>query len=172
MKLKSWRSPKVERRDGGIHGLGLFALEPIKKGELIAVKAGKLVDHNFVKKNLDIMKGSHMQISEDLFLAPTTQEEWNDTLIGFNHSCDPNAYVCGQVEIITKKEVAVGEEIFCDFSLVMDTPTHIIEKCLCGSKVCRGRINPPDDWKDLEFQKKNKGYFSSYIQRKIDSIKN
>ena len=41
-------------------------------------------------------------------------------------------------------------------------------KCLCGSKQCRGCVTD-EDWKIPALQRKYKGYFQYYIQKKIDS---
>ncbi|GHU00741.1 hypothetical protein FACS1894186_1980 [Alphaproteobacteria bacterium] len=38
--MKSFHSPKTEIRQSGIQGAGSFAIEPIKKGEIIAIKSG------------------------------------------------------------------------------------------------------------------------------------
>lgn len=42
-------------------------------------------------------------------------------------------------------------------------------KCKCGSKNCR-KIIRGDDWKIKKLQKKYKGYFSDYLQKKIDKL--
>jgi hypothetical protein len=172
MKLKSWRCPKVERRGGGIHGLGLFATADIKKGEVVAYKAGKIVNKEYVEKHKDLLKGSHAQLDDNLFLAPTNEEEWDDTLIGVNHSCAPNVYINGQITVVTMRDVRSGEELVYDVSTDTDSDTHIIEKCLCKSNGCRGYINPPQDWQNKEFQELRAGYFSSHLQKKIDIVNN
>jgi hypothetical protein len=41
---------------------------------------------------------------------------------------------------------------------------------MCGSPNCRGLITE-EDWKIPELQKKYDGYFSWYLQEKIDGIK-
>jgi uncharacterized protein len=168
IQLASWRDPRIERRDGGLHGIGLFALEDIPAGELIAIKAGKIIDHAFVTAHPEIVRGTHMQLTDDLFIGPTNIDEWDRTLIGCNHSCDPNIYIEGDIRAVTLRPIVAGEEIVCDFSTALSTSTHIIDKCLCKSSQCRGKVDPPNDWKDPAFQKRYKGYFSSYLQKKID----
>lgn len=168
-ELASWRSPLVERREGGLHGIGLFAIKPISQGELIAVKAGKIVTLDFVIAHPHIMRGTHMQLTDDLFLGPTTTEEWDETLIGFNHSCEPNLYIDGDIKVKTMKDVEVGEELTCDFSTAVATSTHSIQRCLCGTSSCRGKIDPANDWKDSSFQRRYKGHFSNYVKSLIDS---
>src|SRR4051794_16002595 len=99
MDLKSWWAGSVERRPGGLEGVGLFAVKNILKDDLLAIKAGKLVDEATIIKYANVINGSHHQIEKDLFLTGLTKEEVDQTLIGYNHSCSPNAYVSGQIEI-------------------------------------------------------------------------
>ena len=39
----TYRSPKTEVRESGIHGRGLFAKAPIAQGEIVAAKGGYVV---------------------------------------------------------------------------------------------------------------------------------
>jgi len=41
--IRSWRSPGIEVRDGAVAGLGVFAVEPIPAGRIVAVKAGHIM---------------------------------------------------------------------------------------------------------------------------------
>ncbi len=99
MKLKCYRSPAVERRKGGVQGIGLFAVKDITEDELLAIKAGKIVDEATIIKFAKVINGSHVQIAADLFLTGLTPKEVDATLIGYNHSCLPNAYISGQIEL-------------------------------------------------------------------------
>ena len=42
--MTSWLKPKTEKRDSRIHGRGLYAVEDISAGEIVAVKGGAIVD--------------------------------------------------------------------------------------------------------------------------------
>ena len=46
--IHCWRSPSIEVRDGAVAGLGVFAVEPIRAGEVVAVKAGHIVHRDEV----------------------------------------------------------------------------------------------------------------------------
>jgi len=168
MKLKCWRSDSAQRRDGGIQGVGLFAVKDIAKDELIALKAGKLVDEAMIIKFADVINGSHHQIEPDLFLAGLTAEEVNDTLIGYNHSCGPNAYVSGQIELRAMRDIAKGEEVTADYATIFTSDTQSFV-CNCGSTDCRKLIKPSVDYKNPKIRAKYKGYFAGHIQREIDS---
>jgi SET domain-containing protein len=170
MKLKSWRSRSVQRRGGSLHDVGLFAIKDIKRGELLAVKAGRLVDEATVTKYSDVISGSHIQVGSNLFLSGLTPEEVDNTLIGFNHSCSPNAYISGQIELTAMKNIKAGEEITADYATFMTSDTQSFQ-CICGSPECRKLIEPSVDYKNPKFREKHRGYFASYIQREIDAGK-
>ena len=44
MSALSYLSPKAEVRPSAIHGRGLFAREPIAKGDIVCVKGGHIFD--------------------------------------------------------------------------------------------------------------------------------
>lgn len=146
----------------------MFAIKDIAKGELIAVKAGKLVDEATIIKFAKVINGSHHQIEQDLFMTGLTTEEVDQTLIGYNHSCEPNAYVSGQIELRAMRDIAKGEEVTADYATIFTSDTQSF-KCACGSLHCRKFIKPSVDYKNPKVRAKYKGYFASYIQREIDS---
>lgn len=167
MKLKSWRSPKIERRKTKNRGLACCAITSIKKNEVLAIKAGHIVDEKYIEEHLGIVRGSHMQITDNLFFAPTTDEEWGNTLIGFNHSCEPNAYINGHVVLKALRDIKQSEEITVDYATAYTSDTQEFD-CNCQSKNCRKHIKPSEDWKKPEIQRKYKGYFADFIQERID----
>lgn len=171
MRLTCWRSPKVIRKEGGLEGLGLFATDFINAGELIAIKTGHIVDEEFIRSHPEIIRGSHLQITDDLFYAPTTEIEHSDTLIGFNHSCEPNAYFEGQIVLRTMRDIEPNEEITLDY-VTYSTPDTIEFDCLCNAPSCRKHILPSVDWKNPDLQAKYKGYFTDYVQDKINQQAN
>jgi len=167
MRLACWRSSKVIRKPGGLHGLGLFAIEPLGGGELVAIKTGHLIDEAYVRSHPDIVRGSHVQITDDLFYGPTTETEHSDTLIGFNHSCEPNAYLDGQVLLRTMRNIDPGEEITVDYATYFTTDTIEFD-CVCQTPSCRKHIKPSLDWQNPTLQAKYKGYFTDFVQGKIN----
>ena len=170
MKLASWHSPKTIRRAGGLQGLGLFALEPIDKDELMGVKTGHLVDEAYVKTHADFIKGDHWQITDELFYSSTSEAEHLDILIGFNHSCEPNAYVDGQVLLRAMRDIETGEEVTVDYAMYFTSDTMEFD-CKCQAASCRKHIKPSIDWRNPKLQTKYKGYFTDFIQEKIDGRK-
>jgi len=46
----SYRSPKTAVRRSPIHGRGLFAIRPIAKGEIVAIKGGHIMARERVRR--------------------------------------------------------------------------------------------------------------------------
>jgi len=166
----SYLSPKCEVQKGSeIHRQGVFAKENIKKGELIALWGGYSMSTKEVeelpKKVLDF--GYPVQVLDNFYIGPKKTSELDDAEM-FNHSCDPNAGVKGQIVLVARKNIESGEEICFDYET---TDTIELEfNCECGSKNCRGKIDG-SSWKNPEFQRKNRDYFSWYILEKIKRLK-
>ena len=64
-----------------------------------------------------------------------------------NHSCDPNAWYDGEDQIVTRRDVAAGEEVTLDYGTYSFSFDHEMT-CCCGTARCRGRVQR-DDWKTL-----------------------
>lgn len=87
-------------KDSGIHGKGLFAARKIQRGDLIG--------------NI-----TYNPVTED---GPYVL--WIDTEVGIqvdcdlryiNHSKDPNACYCEDLEVVALKDIKAGEEITHDY---------------------------------------------------------
>ena len=167
MRLASWRSPKADYRPGGVVESGLFAVERFRKGELVCIKAGYIVDEAYVTAHAELIHGAHLQITDEFFLSPTTEDDRPDIMTGFNHSCDPSAYVDGQIVIRAMRDIEPGVEITVDYSTCFTSDTVEFD-CMCQAAGCRKHIKPSVDWRDPRLQAKYQGYFASFIQEKID----
>ena len=67
------------------------------------------------------------------------------------------------------RDIAVGEEVCYDYA--MSDGSHYDEfDCGCGSPNCRRQITG-DDWRSPVLQSKYHGWFSPYLQRRIDQLK-
>ncbi len=163
MSLESWRAPSVERREGGIEGVGLFATENIGEGELLAIRGGQLIDGETLRSNMSIIRGTHHQVAPDLFMAGLTPEDAKNSLVGINHRCDPNAFVDGQITVRSMRAIEEGEEVTLDYATTYCTETQSFD-CQCGSDECRGRVGPADAW-DSDLRKKYDGYFADFLAR-------
>ena len=162
----TWFSPKVEKRKSAIEGRGLFARAWIEKGEIVVVKGGYVLTRNQRDKIGKTLGPSEIQISEELFIGPATAAEREGGMMHLNHSCEPNLGIQGQIVYVALRDIAIDEELTFDYAMNDDEPDEM--KCHCGAASCRGTITGLD-WQKPEIQRKYDGYFSWFIQRRIDA---
>ncbi len=162
--IKSYRSPKIEIRDDTISGRGVVAIEPIAAGEIVAIKAGHIVSREQVEAITQELGDYSLQIHDDFYLTPTTQEEVEQTTIFLNHSCDANVGFQGQVIYVAIRDIAVEEELCHDYAMAR-TDGYTLD-CRCGAADCRGTVTG-EDWRHPDLQSKYGDYFVDYVLRKI-----
>ncbi len=166
--LESWMSPKLTTKNSPVHGGGVFAVEPIKQGEVLVRWGGKVYSTKQVVDG-ETTSQTACQIDDDLYIAspPGTELVGSDLM---NHSCDPNTWMDDEVTISAKRNIATGEEITADYALWVAYPGYeTIADCHCGSSLCRRRVTG-DDWKILELQERYQGHFPPYLQKRIEQL--
>jgi SET domain-containing protein len=165
MTRLSYRSPKTEVRQSKIHGRGLFATTDIAKGEVVAVKGGHIVDRETLRREITPRLGPvEIQIDNDLFIAPVTDDERELSMLYSNQSCDPNLGIRGEITFVAMRDIAAGEELTHDWAMTDDDDYSA--ECSCGARNCRKTLTGKD-WQRPELQKKYAGYFSAYLAKKI-----
>ena len=165
MMALSYRSPKTEVHESKIHGRGLFAAADIAKDEIVAVKGGHIVDRKTLGEKIAPVLGPvEIQIDDDLFIAPVTEEERELSMLYSNHSCDPNLGVRGEITLVAMRDIPAGEELTHDWAMTDDDDYSL--KCNCGVPDCR-KILTGKDWQRSDLQRRYAGYFSVYLARKI-----
>jgi hypothetical protein len=168
MMQLSYRSPKTEVRESKIQGRGLFATADIAKDEIVAVKGGRIVDRKTLREKITPRLGPvEIQIDDDLFIAPGTDEERELSMLYSNHSCDPNLGMRGEITFVTMRDIHAGEELTHDWATTDDDDYSV--ECKCGAPNCR-KILTGKDWQRPELQKRYDGYFSAYLARKIAAL--
>ncbi len=149
---KATSGRRIITRRSGIHGRGVFALQPIRKGAKIIEYAGERIsdkecerrypeyldedNHTFIfelDKNVNIDGGSRGNSSR-----------W------INHSCAPN---CETIEedkkifVVARRNIRAGEELTYDYNMDPGEPlTPEVKRrwpCRCGAKNCRGTVLKP-----------------------------
>jgi len=161
----SYRSPKAEVRESKIHGRGLFSKADIAKGEVVAVKGGHIVDRETLRREITPRLGPvEIQIGDDLFIAPVTNDERELSMLYTNHSCDPNIGLRGEITFVAMRDISGGEELTHDWAMTDDDDYFV--GCNCGASNCRKTLTGKD-WQRPELQKKYAGYFSVYLAKKI-----
>jgi len=166
MTVHSYLSLKCEIRESSIHKLGVFAKEALKKGEVVAIFGGDILTVEETDGLPQALFEDFLQVYEGIYLGQRACSDL-DAPFKINHGCSPNIGVKGQTLFVARRDISRGEEMLWDYET-----TELPEKswgivCHCGSFECRGLING-EAWKDPAFQKKNEGFFSWYLQEKIN----
>jgi SET domain-containing protein len=164
MTRLSYLSPKTEVRESKIHGRGLFARAEIAKGEVAAVKGGHIVTREQLREITPKLGPVEIQIGDDLFIAPVTDEERELSMLYSNHSCDANLGMRGEITFVAIRDIPAGEELTHDWCTTDDDDYSVA--CKCGSAKCRGTLTGKD-WQRPELQARYAGYFSAYLAEKI-----
>jgi uncharacterized protein len=165
MTPSSWITQKAAKGVGSaIAGRGLIATAAIGKDEVVAVKGGHIVSTATLRSLSDRLQNSDIQITDDLHLAALADDEYEPVMLFINHSCDPNVGFAGNIVLVAMRDIQPGEELTTDYALFDDYDGSM--PCQCGTPHCRGVITG-HDWQNQDLQRKYRGYFSWYLQRRI-----
>jgi SET domain-containing protein len=165
MLVASYISPSAIRgKKSNIEGRGLFAVKPIQKGEVVAIKGGHIINKSTLKKFRKIISNAEIQLNDEFFLAPLEKKEHDRVMMFLNHSCEPNVGVSGQIMYVAMRDIKPGEELTLDYAMIDDASFKM--KCRCGTKNCR-KIVTGKDWKRKELQKKYGDYFAWFLLQKM-----
>jgi SET domain-containing protein len=133
------------------HGKGVFALKPIKAGELIAQYKGVIVSAEEAGMKHPTHETGHTML---VALGEKDGKEWVlDGTVGgnsmrfINHGCVPNAKlenVGMRVNVRAIRNIRVGQELLLDYQLScsqrLSKAVKAAYKCLCGARTCRGTM--------------------------------
>jgi SET domain-containing protein len=160
----SYISKKAAVKDSSIHGRGLFAIEPIRKDEIVCVKGGHIFNRGTLTQISPSLGPAEIQIGEDLFIGPLDSHEREGSMIFSNHSCEPNIGVQGQIVFVAMRDIEAGEELTHDWATT-DDDTYEMD-CKCGAASCR-KVITGQDWRREDLQQKYANYMSWYLIQKI-----
>jgi SET domain-containing protein len=142
------RSNRIEVRDSGVHGRGVFVTKPIRKG-------GRIIEYTGKRMPWEEASGDSDDSHTFLFGLEDDDRVINAGIGGnesrwINHSCGPNCEAIedkGRVFIYALRNLRPGEELFYDYALELDEPrTKKLEQrhaCHCGAPRCRGTLLAP-----------------------------
>jgi hypothetical protein len=163
----SYLSPLLEVRPlPGKGFFGVFAREAIQPGHLLALWCGYVLAEAKLSDLPEIVRSRSVQIEEGFYLVPDVDGEPADFI---NHSCNPNAGLQGQIALVALRPIQPGEEICYDYAMTDGSPYDEFE-CQCGEATCRHHVTG-EDWRLPELQRRYAGYFSPYLQRRIERLK-
>src|ERR1044072_2728471 len=144
---QTWKDPRIEFRTSRISGTGMFAREPIKKGETVCIVGGIVItDSEFAAFQATYRLYNSIQIDDHLHLVEdpdvTRQSEGS-----MNHSCDSSAWMDDEVTLVARRDIEAGEEVTVDYALFTTQSNWMLDaRCHCGSSYCR-RVITGDDWR-------------------------
>ena len=160
-------SPKLEGRlNPAKGGFGVYAKEKVYTGELLVVWGGSVVDYETLVTLPAIKQIRSVQVEENRYLVSNSS---NDPADYFNHCCEPNAGLVGQIALAALRDIELGEEVCFDYAMSDASPYDEFD-CECGMPACRRRITG-NDWMAPDLQDRYAGFFSPYIQRRIERLK-
>ena len=129
---------RLEVRQSGIHGRGIYAAESIPANRKVIEYTGERISRRETKK-----RGQG-----ELTYLFTLDDYWTlDGAVGgsgaeiINHSCDPNLYTWifkGHILYMSKRRIRAGEELTVDY---LFSPKIERVPCRCRAANCRGTIN-------------------------------
>lgn len=113
-------------------GRGLFANRYISAGERILTLHGSRYDRgdpiHFLESGANLLQ-----------TGPRTYILLEPPGVFANHSCDPNAGIAANRNLVAIRDIPAGREIRFDYSTTMDEDFWTLE-CRCGSPLCRGVV--------------------------------
>ncbi|OHA47285.1 MAG: hypothetical protein A2541_01870 [Candidatus Taylorbacteria bacterium RIFOXYD2_FULL_36_9] len=168
----SWINPLLKVKSTGKYGKGVYAKENIPQKALLAIFGGHVLTREEEEKTTGDVYDNAIQIGDNFVIGAIKMSEMEDASY-FNHSCDPNAGINGQIFLVAMRDIKIDEQITFDYAMVLNKAAKVKEykiKCLCESKNCR-KIITNQDWKKPFLQKKYKGFFSYHLQEKINNLK-
>ncbi len=165
-EIYSYLHPGIELRALQQKGrFGLFSTQDIPAGTLLTMWGGKVVDSQAYAQLTSFLRTHGLQIEDDLFQVPLIE---NDPADFFNHSCNPNAGFNSPISLVAMREICAEEEICFDYAMSEDN--HFDEfDCQCGAICCRRKVTGKD-WMLPDLQHRYNGFFSPYLQRRIDKL--
>ena len=142
-------SPLVEARNSEIHGRGVYAVAPIKKGTRVLEYLGERISHDeadsrYEQKGDDDGHTFLFIASDDVVIDAGV--DGNDARF-INHSCAPNCETVIENERVYIDAIRVikpGEELGYDYQLTWESTDDPVElalyQCRCGAKRCSGTM--------------------------------
>ena len=140
---------KTVARASGVHGKGVYAFSPIRKGTRIIEYSGR---HLPWKEAMKLPARAPNDPYHTFFFSLDNGDVIDAGVGGnksrwINHSCDPNCETTeedNRIFVYALRSLGAGEELFYDYKIIpAERRTKKLEKefaCQCGSPKCRGTM--------------------------------
>ena len=143
---------RIQVRKSGVHGKGVFAVAPLRKGEVLIEYKGEVITWKEA-----LRRHPHDPKDPDhTFYFHIDDKHVIDAKFGgnaarwINHACTPNCEadeVDGRIFIKALRAIKPGTELFYDYGLIIDERYSAKLKkqfeCRCGTSGCRGTMLAP-----------------------------
>ena len=143
---------RIQVKRSGVHGKGVFAVQPIAAGETIIEYVGEVISWEEAQRRHphDLCDPNHtfyFHIDGDHVIDALFEGNASKWI---NHACDPNCESDerdGRIFIQAVRDIAAGEELNYDYGLVLDERYTAKLKaeyaCHCGAADCRRTMLAP-----------------------------
>ena len=154
----------IDRPDTGTHGV--IANDWLAPGEIVSIWGGNILTATQLEEMPSTEQCYAVQVEENLYSVSLSGPQTSDYI---NHSCEPNLGLSDSITLVAMRLIAPGEEVCFDYAMADGTPIDEFA-CSCGSERCRGRVTG-DDWRLPELWRRYNGFFSPYLRRRIERLK-
>jgi hypothetical protein len=127
-------------KESPISGRGVFAEDDIRPGGLIHRMGGRRI--SLIRCIVEVAMGA-IRMDDPLSIQKYGYLVLDEFSILFNHSCQANAGLTNEVDLVALTDIARGEEITFDYSLTVRSSLYTVfwsMPCGCRSPSCRKRI--------------------------------
>jgi histone-lysine N-methyltransferase SETD2 len=164
IQRKEWK--KLCVFDAGLKGRGLMVQEPVQKGEFIIEYVGVAVKRQYLDGLFARYKHERMlyimALDGDIYLDARHR---GGIARYINHSCEPNCVVHrwrvrGIIRacVFALRDIREGEELSFDYQWDRKRG-RAVTKCYCGSEKCRGTLEIPKDFEEVEELEELEGHW-------------
>lgn len=140
---------RTQVRKSNVHGKGVYAVRPIKAGEMVLEYKGKIITW---RKALALHPHDPSQPNHTFYFHlddghVIDGKQGGNSARWINHGCEPNLEAeqdGNHVFLRALRDIAVGEELLFDYALMIEgRKTAKVRKeyaCFCGAPTCRGTM--------------------------------
>jgi len=181
----SWLHPDIEVRDKPGMDKGLYAKRLIPAGTTIWKDSDQSIAslrysleeaQTWPKEEYDDWAIHAYQVGDNLFSGTKpVKGQPRDPSEHTNHSCDPNTWPKENDDDAMEacRDINPDEEVTYDYCTTeSENSLHVKANwtCTCGAKTCRGKLTGLE-YKDPDLKKRYENRWASYIQKKINKLK-
>lgn len=125
-------------KESPIHGFGIFACAPIKRGHFIAELRGSRVWYQSDIYGQSNRYGDWIGIGKNTWIDPIDEFQY------LNHSCSPSAGFKGgrKLKLYALHDIKPGEEVTIDYSTTEEDPDYCFENLEPADENYRRFVGP------------------------------